>query len=994
MDSIIPLGQKNTLAKYMILSGADNRPPVLDKDLYDSWKSRMELYMQNREYERMILESVENGPLIWPTIEENGVTRIKKYVELSAAEKIQADYDMKLINDMNIYNMKMEQFQVNTKFLNSLPPEWSFAVPVFSSGDDLISCLNKGMAFLTTVASLRVMLLVLEETMQADRQGLLNATTIKTEDLDTYDSDCDDVSNAKAVIMTNISNYGSDVISEDFEQTPAVDFTDNEIHSNSNIILYSQYLQETQLENVQDTNFQKLALKEQVDSLEQNISKQIKEKECLLQTFNVFKSESKEKEDKYMENEIDLEKKIKELDNILFKEGQCYQNPFYLKKAQRIKPTLYDGIVISDKHVAMFVIDDEETLILEEESRSKMFEKEKDPKAIKQNISHKPINYEKLNRLSNDFGKCFTPQQELSAEQDFWLRMSNPTNKSFDASPIKINAPKELPRRINKSKMREKFKDKNVNYDYRKIETKNVELENSVAKLLLENERLCNEINHVKQVFKEQSDSIKKIRVRTKEQSDSLIDKLNLKSAENEYLKARIQDKGIVEQAKAKQPLDKELDFARSSKKAKIVKSKNANHSKPNHTWDPNATDILSSSSLVMTGTVKFGNDNIARIIGYGDYQLGNVTISKVYYVEGLGHNLFSVGSRDINLYIISLDDMLKTSLICLISKASKTKSWLWHRRLSHLNFGTLNKLAKDGFARGIPRLKFQKDHLCLAYALGKSKKSSHQPKAEDTNQEKLYILHMDLCSPMRVASINGKSSGPGLHSMTPATSSSGLVPNHVSQQPCIPPPRDDYDRLFQPMFDEYLTPPSIAISLVQEAVAPRAVVLAESPVSTSIDQDAPSSSTPSTQEQEQSLNIFQVKTDEFGRVLKNKARLVAQGFRQEEEIDFEESFAPVSKIEAIHIFIANAAQKNMTIYQMDVKMAFLNGELKEEVYVSQPEGFDDQDNPSHVYKLKKALYGLKQAPRAWYDMLSSFLILQHFSKGAVDLILFTTCWK
>ncbi|GJY51187.1 hypothetical protein Tco_0442034 [Tanacetum coccineum] len=119
MDSMIPLRQKNTLAEYMILSGADNRPPMLDKDLYDYWKSRMELYMRNRVHKRMILESVENGPLTWPTIEENEVTRIKKYAKLSAAEKIQ------LINDINIYNMKMDQFQVNTKFLNSLSPEWS-----------------------------------------------------------------------------------------------------------------------------------------------------------------------------------------------------------------------------------------------------------------------------------------------------------------------------------------------------------------------------------------------------------------------------------------------------------------------------------------------------------------------------------------------------------------------------------------------------------------------------------------------------------------------------------------------------------------------------------------------------------------------------------------------------------------------------------------------------------------------------------------------------
>ncbi|GJT32289.1 retrovirus-related pol polyprotein from transposon TNT 1-94 [Tanacetum coccineum] len=135
---------------------------------------------------------------------------------------------------------------------------------------------------------------------------------------------------------------------------------------------------------------------------------------------------------------------------------------------------------------------------------------------------------------------------------------------------------------------------------------------------------------------------------------------------------------------------------------------------------------------------------------------------------------------------------------------------------------------------------------------------------------------------------------------------------------------------------------------------------------------------------------IYKAKTGDISRVLKNMARLVAQGFRQEEGIDFEESFAPVARLEAILIFIVNATHKNMMIYQMDIKMAFLNGELKEEVYVSQPEGFVNQDNPSHVYKLKKALYGLKQALRAWYDMMSSFIISQHFSKGAVDPTLFT----
>nr|GEV35699.1 retrovirus-related Pol polyprotein from transposon TNT 1-94 [Tanacetum cinerariifolium]GEY40525.1 retrovirus-related Pol polyprotein from transposon TNT 1-94 [Tanacetum cinerariifolium] len=185
-------------------------------------------------------------------------------------------------------------------------------------------------------------------------------------------------------------------------------------------------------------------------------------------------------------------------------------------------------------------------------------------------------------------------------------------------------------------------------------------------------------------------------------------------------------------------------------------------------------------------GTVKFSNDQIAKIMGYDDYQIRIITISRVYYVEGLRHNLFSVGqlcdsdievafrkhtcffcylevvvlisgSQETNLYTLSIGDTMASSPICLLSKASKTKYWLWHRRLSHLNFGAINNLAKNGFVQGLPKLKFEKDHLCLACAIGKSKQQSHKPKSEDTNQEKLYLLHMDLCGPMRDTSINVK---------------------------------------------------------------------------------------------------------------------------------------------------------------------------------------------------------------------------------------------
>ncbi|GKF83562.1 retrovirus-related pol polyprotein from transposon TNT 1-94, partial [Tanacetum coccineum] len=127
---------------------------------------------------------------------------------------------------------------------------------------------------------------------------------------------------------------------------------------------------------------------------------------------------------------------------------------------------------------------------------------------------------------------------------------------------------------------------------------------------------------------------------------------------------------------------------------------------------------------------------------------------------------------------------------------------------------------------------------------------------------------------------------------------------------------------------------------------------------------------------------IYKVKLDEYGDVLKNKARLVAKGCRQEEGVDFKESFAPIARIKAIRIFIANAASKNMIIYQMDVKTAFLNGNLQK--------GFEDPDYPTHVYRLKKALYRLKQAPRAWYNTLSKFLLANNFFKGSVDPTLFT----
>nr|GFA76290.1 retrovirus-related Pol polyprotein from transposon TNT 1-94 [Tanacetum cinerariifolium] len=184
-------------------------------------------------------------------------------------------------------------------------------------------------------------------------------------------------------------------------------------------------------------------------------------------------------------------------------------------------------------------------------------------------------------------------------------------------------------------------------------------------------------------------------------------------------------------------------------------------------------------------------------------------------------------------------------------------------------------------------------------------------------------------------------------------------------------------------MFDEYLEPPRVERPVSPAPAVQAPVNSADTPSYTTIDQDAPSPSISPSYSALQSHQgvaaestfisdasssgdwIYKVKLDEYDDVLNNKARLVAKGYQQEEGIKFDESFAPVACIEAIRILIANLTSKNMTIYQMDVKTTFLYGELKEEVYVSQPEGFVDPFHLTHVYHLKKALYGLKQAPRA-----------------------------
>nr|GEZ21470.1 hypothetical protein [Tanacetum cinerariifolium] len=483
-----------------------------------------------------------------------------------------------------------------------------------------------------------------------------------------------------------------------------------------------------------------------------------------------------------------------------------------------------------------------------------------------------------------------------------------------------------------------------------------------------------------------------------------------------------------------------------------------------------------------------------AAILGFGDLQWGNILITRVYFVEGLGHNLFSVGrlcdsnlevafrrdacfvknmegvdllkgDRSTNLYTINLHEMASASPICLMARASSTKSWLWHQRLSHLNFDTINDLARNDLIAGLPKFKYHKEHICPSCEQEKSKRASHPPKPVPNSKQRLHLLHMDLCGPIRIASINGKryvlvivddysrytwlflwaeaiattcftQNRFIIHrrfNKTPYELINGRKPDisflHVFGALCYPKnDREDIGKLgakgdigFKIMetmnvsFDELS-----AMAFEQRSLKPGLQSMSSGHISSGLDLTyAPSTITtqqpfegeldllfeamyddysggqfsatartvPPVQEPEvHNISpltlkwIFKNKHDEEHTIIRNKSRLVVRGYRQEEGIDFEESFASVARMEAIRIFLAYAAHKSFTVFQMDVKTAFLQGSLKEDVYVCQPKGFIDADHPSHLFLWAEAI------ATACFTK-NRFIIHRRFNKTPYELI-------
>nr|GEU61190.1 hypothetical protein [Tanacetum cinerariifolium] len=614
-------------------------------------------------------------------------------------------------------------------------------------------------------------------------------------------------------------------------------------------------------------------------------------------------------------------------------------------------------------------------------------------------------------------------------------------------------------------------------------------------------------------------------------------------------------------------------------------------------------------------GTVSFGNDHVAAILGFEVGFRRNACF--VRNLEGVD---LLKGDRSTNLYTINLHKMASASPICLMAFASSTKSWLWHQRLSHLNFDTINDLARNDLVAGLPKFKYHKEHLCLSCEQGKSKRASHPPKPVPNLRQRLHLLHMDLCGPMRIASINGKryvlvivddySRYTWVHFLRSKDEALKVIikflkritvllqspviiiktnnctefKNHVlkeyfdtvgisHQLSSVRTPQQNgvvvrrnrtlveavrtmlifsraplflwaeaiatahftqnrsiihhigklgakgdigffigystdscafrvynrrtkkimetvnvsFDELSAMAFEQCTLKPGLQRMTFGHITTARTVLPAQEPqvrqsstASTTTADTGPiptnssshAKNVPITSQDADELNpnamvdgntfvnpfansstravassshqnvdpsnmhmfyqpyphefqwtkdhpleqmigepsrpvltrnqlrsdgdmcmyalsfkrldvwvlvpgpdnispltlkwLFKNRHDEEQTVIRNKSRLIVRGYRKEEGIDFEESFALVARMEAIRIFLAYGVHKSFTVFQMDVKTAFLHGSLKEDVYVCQLKGFIDADHPSHVYKLKKALYGLKQAPRAW----------------------------
>nr|GEV98473.1 hypothetical protein [Tanacetum cinerariifolium] len=961
-----------SLADKATLPGADNHPPMLEKDMYDSWKSRMELYMLNRQHGRMILESVKSGPLLWPTIEENGVTRLKKYSELLTTKAIQANCDVKATNII----------------LQGLPLEVYALVGTHKVAKELW------------------------ERIQMLMQG--TSLTKKERECKLYD-EFDKFAYKKGESL-------------------------RDFYLRFSLLLNDMNIYNIKLEQFQvNTKF--------LNTLPSEWSKFVTDVKLVrdLHTTNVDQLHAYLGQHEYHANEVRYSVQSEEPNLSL--STAIVEVPKELPKVSMVNSSLKK----LKFHLASF-----DMVVKERTTATAITEGTWGFEHTKACFRDDIIPFVKtLKELFNSFDQFLI--DELTEVQNVFHQMEQASQEK-DTVIVKL---KERLKSLSGNVKEEKIK-----RELEEIETINIELDHRVTKLVAENE-------HLKQTYKQLYDSIKSSVFNQKNNEKVLVI-----TALKETL-SKLKGKAVVDEAVTLHPIDPKLlkiDVAPLA--PKLHNNRTAHTDYLRHTQEETATlrEIVERVNLLFSasGSQPQGNTKNDRI----QRAPSKATKNKLEYQHrtvrpSLNKTKSVVDTKAISYVTnsklnVNADLKCATCNGCLFSDnhdscvlAIATTAIVPLREPIPIESNTDKPVVtlvysrKSNVAKKKVLVRNPKINKSLVANKMEPKNSwgstsSNVPSSliECRHTRRIVeTVHVDFDELTAIAS-KQSSSGPALNEMAPATISSGLMQKSSSSTPYVPPLRNDWDFLFQLMFDELLNPPpsvdhqaTEVIALIVDVIPTVQADATGSPSSTMVDQDASSPSKSHTTVETQSSVIpqyvdednldikvahmgndpligvpipevtstqsssmvwelvprpdkvmvitlkwiYKVKLDELGGILKNKVRLVAQGYRQEEGIDFEESFAPVARLEAIRIFLAYVAHKNMVVYQMDVKTAFFNGNLREEVYVSQPDGFVDQDNPNHVYKLKKALYGLKQAPRAWNG--NDLLLVQIY----VDDIIFAS---
>nr|GEX17473.1 hypothetical protein [Tanacetum cinerariifolium] len=876
------------------------------------------------------------------------------------------------------------------------------------------------------------------------------------------------------------------------KQLNIVNQSETEITSDSNIIPYSQYVSESQQAAIQNSNFPA-----QQDALILSMIEQLKtQKE---ESRDIDRELALEKQIKELNNIIFKRNQSGQTVRMLMKPQYFYdhttkqalgfQNPFYLKKAQLLEPKLHDGNVIQ-KTNAILIHDSKETLMLAEESRFKMLLKQKDPMMSEKKVNTKLSQEkdmvikklkERIKSLSRNM-KEDKIKQEPEEIETINIELDHRVTKLIAENEHLKETYKKLYDSIKSSRIRSKEQCddliKQVNIKSAENSDLNASLQENVFIItaLKDTLRKLKGKSVVDEVVILHPIDLDVLKIDVAPLAPKL---QNNRTAHSDYLKHTQEEtatlREIVKHERLLNPLNTSLDYACD----KLVDVTPMNNTKRVRFTEPVTSSgnknvkTVSSSNVISNKPMLYSTRVNLSTSASGSQPSGNTkkdkirktpSSSKKNKLEGQPRNVrYSLSNKNCNVKTKNTASVLNSKSnvnsdlqITITTKVSLRKPIALESNTPKPVVTLVYSRKPTSSRNNVPASKFKNNKSLSAdkqepsNSWGStvsnvlssstdecSKKKTHKPKSEDTNQEKLYLLHMDLCGPMRVESVNGhkyilvivddysrftwvkclrsKDEAPDFiinflkmiqvrlkvpvqpartmliyaqallflwakavattcytqnrfivrlhHDKTPYELLHGKLPDlsflHV------------FGAIYYPANDnEYLG------KLQQKADI--------------VDQDAPSpSKSQTTLETQPPVNSNNVEEDNhdikvadmgndpfFGKVM-----VITLKWIYKVKLD--------ELGEAIRIFLAYAAHKNMVVYQMDVKTAFLNGNLWEEVYVSQPDGFVDPDNPNHVYKLKKTLYGLKQAPRVWYDVLSSFMISQDFSKGSVDLTLF-----